>query len=393
MINRSICDVFWEHLSSSTPEELLPIITTPKFYLIHIEHNGLFFLAPVQAEFPPLLVIDFLQRVVAIFNKYFSVVNEESLKDNFVTVYQLLDEMMDNGIPFTTEPNVLEAMIPPPDIFTLFNNMTGQSSLSSSLPDGSLTNTPWRKLGIKYSTNEIYFDIIEEIDCIIDSNGLMVTSEISGQIMCNCRMSGMPDLTLTFNNPRIFDDCSFHPCVRYLRYEHDKVISFVPPDGSFELMKYRVNQQIQPPLYCKPQIYYTQEGGTGRVNVMVGPKNTMGKPVENVAVTIPFSRSTASTNLTATFGSVHYDEISKVCKWTIGKIPKDKSPILSGTVSLTTGSPVPESAPSCLVDFKVTMYAISGIRIESLALHNEKYKPFKGVRSVTKAGKFQVRSS
>jgi len=249
--------------------------------------------------------------------------------------------------------------------------------------------TPWRKKGVQYTNNEVYFDIIEEIDCIIDGNGLMVSGEISGQIASSCKLSGMPDLTMTFNNPRIFDDCSFHPCVRYLRFEHDKVISFVPPDGNFQLMAYRVNQQIQPPVYCKPQLTFTETGG--RVNVMVGPKNTMGKTIENVSVTIPFPKNVSSTNLTCTVGSIQYDEISKICKWTIGKIPLDKSLNLSGTVSLATGSGVPDSLPTLLVDFKISMYAVSGLKIESLSLLNEAYKPYKGVRSVTKAGKFQVR--
>lgn len=29
----------------------------------------------------------------------------------------------------------------------------------------------------------------------------------------------MPDLTLSFVNPRLFDDVSFHPCVRFKRWE------------------------------------------------------------------------------------------------------------------------------------------------------------------------------
>jgi len=142
----------------------------------------------------------------------------------------------------------------------------------------------------------------------------------------------MPDMTLTFNNPRIFDDCSFHPCVRYLRFEQSRVISFVPPDGNFELMRYRyflqkkkkkkeretlirktnirVSHQIQPPIYCKPQITFGEGGG--RVSVMVGAKNTMGKTLENVAVTIPFSKSVASANLTANIGSVQFNDLNKV---------------------------------------------------------------------------------
>ena len=33
------------------------------------------------------------------------------------------------------------------------------------------------------------------------------------------KLSGMPDLTLSFINPRLLDDVSFHPCVQYKRWE------------------------------------------------------------------------------------------------------------------------------------------------------------------------------
>jgi hypothetical protein len=39
------------------------------------------------------------------------------------------------------------------------------------------------------------------------------------QIDCLIKLSGMPDLTLTFINPRLLDDVSFHPCVRFKRWE------------------------------------------------------------------------------------------------------------------------------------------------------------------------------
>lgn len=39
------------------------------------------------------------------------------------------------------------------------------------------------------------------------------------KIDCCIKLSGMPDLTLSFMNPRLFDDVSFHPCVRYKRWE------------------------------------------------------------------------------------------------------------------------------------------------------------------------------
>jgi hypothetical protein len=34
------------------------------------------------------------------------------------------------------------------------------------------------------------------------------------------------------------DDCQFHQCVRLGKFDSDRTISFVPPDGEFELMKW-----------------------------------------------------------------------------------------------------------------------------------------------------------
>ena len=77
--------------------------------------------------------------------------------------------MMDNGFPFTTEPNALMEIIPPPSALRhVVKNITGQSNMSEKMAEGGLSNTPWRKLGVKYATNEIYFDVIEEIDCVVE---------------------------------------------------------------------------------------------------------------------------------------------------------------------------------------------------------------------------------
>lgn len=123
--------------------------------------------------------------------------------------------MMDNGYPLTTEPNALKSMIEPPSIIArLQAATTGKSGISDVLPTGTLSNMPWRKTDVKYSQNEIYIDIIEEVDAIIDRNGQIISTEVSGAIIGNCKLSGIPDLALTFIDPSVVDDCSFHPCVR-----------------------------------------------------------------------------------------------------------------------------------------------------------------------------------
>jgi AP-3 complex subunit mu len=41
---------------------------------------------------------------------------------------------------------------------------------------------PWRRTGVKYTNNEAYFDVIEEVDAIIDKAGSTVFAEIQGYV-------------------------------------------------------------------------------------------------------------------------------------------------------------------------------------------------------------------
>lgn len=43
--------------------------------------------------------------------EYFKELEEESIRDNFVIIYELMDEMMDFGYPQTTESKILQEYV------------------------------------------------------------------------------------------------------------------------------------------------------------------------------------------------------------------------------------------------------------------------------------------
>jgi AP-3 complex subunit mu len=271
--------------------------------------------------------------------------------------------------------------------------MTGRSNVSSTLPTGQLSNVPWRRTGVKYTNNEAYFDVIEEVDAIIDKSGSTVFAEIQGYIDCCIKLSGMPDLTLTFVNPRLFDDVSFHPCVRFKRWESERLLSFVPPDGNCRLMSYHIGSQsvVAIPIYIRHTISFREVGG-GRLDITVGPKQTMGKHVEQVVLEIPMPKSVLNVSLTASQGKYSFDPVSKLVLWEVGKIDPSKLPNIRGTINLQSGLPPPDANPAISIRFQITQMAISGLKVNRLDMYGEKYKPFKGVKYMTKAGRFQFRT-
>lgn len=48
---------------------------------------------------------------VQVFTGYFKELEEESIQDNFVVVYELLDELMDFGFPQTTDSKILQEYV------------------------------------------------------------------------------------------------------------------------------------------------------------------------------------------------------------------------------------------------------------------------------------------
>jgi AP-1 complex subunit mu len=47
------------------------------------------------------------------------------------------------------------------------------------------------------------------------------------------------------------EDVKFHQCVRLSKFENDRTISFIPPDGEFDLMTYRLNTQVKPLIWVE----------------------------------------------------------------------------------------------------------------------------------------------
>lgn len=62
------------------------------------------------------------------------------------------------------------------------------------------------------------------------------------------------------------EDVKFHQCVRLSRFENDRTISFVPPDGEFELMSYRLTTTVKPLIWVEACV---EKHAHSRVEYMV----------------------------------------------------------------------------------------------------------------------------
>jgi AP-1 complex subunit mu len=73
-----------------------------------IYHFFFIVLAVTKRNSNVMMILVFLHRLIHVFQEYFKEVLEESIRDNFVIIYELLDEMMDFGYPQISETKILQ---------------------------------------------------------------------------------------------------------------------------------------------------------------------------------------------------------------------------------------------------------------------------------------------
>ena len=98
---------------AESESEQRPIIEDPDLSVTYsyVQHNNLYLLALTKSNANAVALLTFLHRIIAIFKHYFNELEEESIRDNFVIIYELLDEICDNGYPQFTEAKILSEFI------------------------------------------------------------------------------------------------------------------------------------------------------------------------------------------------------------------------------------------------------------------------------------------
>ncbi|OUM56244.1 hypothetical protein PIROE2DRAFT_19227 [Piromyces sp. E2] len=318
IISTSILYDFNKKADSESESDIIPFtpLLNGKYYAAHILRNDIYLVAIIKSEVLPIMVIEFLEHIYNTIQIYFNGFNENIIKEHFVTIYQLLEEMVDNGDPSLTEISMLKSIISPPTILTkVMNSVQIPKTLITGKMPLTPSKIPWRREGIRYGGNEIFFDLSEEINLVQDCCTDTITRGfIKGVLICDSKLSGMPEIRLTLKNSRILEDqtTSFHPCVRYAKFLKDRVLSFIPPDGIFQLMEYTLdvtsNQSL--PVCIKPQ--YLIRNGEGKLDVTVTVRKTNGRDVEDLVVNIAFPNSVQNLKINSITGVNRFDQEGKV---------------------------------------------------------------------------------
>ncbi|TLD20574.1 hypothetical protein PspLS_08730 [Pyricularia sp. CBS 133598] len=323
-----------EEESSAVP----PCFSHEGINYLYIRHNNLYLLALTKRNTNAAEILLFLHKIVEVFTEYFKALEEESIRDNFVIIYELLDEMMDFGYPQTTESKILQEYI---------TQESHKLEIQARPPIAVTNAVSWRSEGIRYRKNEVFLDVVESLNLLVSSNGNVLRSEILGAIKMKCYLSGMPELRLGLNDKVMFEttgrttrgkaiemeDVKFHQCVRLSRFENDRTISFIPPDGEFELMSYRLNTQVKPLIWVECVV---ESHSGSRIEYMLKAKAQFKRrsTANNVEIVVPVPDDADTPRFRTNIGSVHYAPEQSAIVWKIKQFGGGKEFLMRAELGL-----------------------------------------------------------
>jgi AP-1 complex subunit mu len=404
-IPMAVSEKFSLFIQEKDEYELRPVFTDEGITYVYIKCNNLLLLAVTKRNSNIALILFFLYKLTDVFRDYFGELEEESIRDNFVVVYELLDETMDFGYPQSCESKILREVV------------TQESNRLECAPRPpiALTNAvSWRTEGIKHRKNEIFLDVIEKLNLLVSSNGTVLHSEIIGSVQMKSFLSGMPELKLGLNDKLMFEatgrsatriksveleDMKFHQCVRLARFENDRTISFIPPDGEFELMSYRLNTQVKPLIWVEAVV---EPHSHSRIEYMVKAKSQFKSRsiANNVEIIIPVPSDVDSPSFKASIGTVVYFPDRNAVVWTFKQFTGSKEFLMRahfGLPSITSeegGVGEDQWKAPIEVKFEIPYFTVSGLQVRYLKIIEKSgYQALPWVRYITMNGNYQLRMS
>jgi len=78
---------------------------------LHVKANGVYVVAVCRMNCSPSFVLELLHRVAKVIKDYCGVLSEDAVRRNAILTYELLDEMIDYGVPQSTSTAALERHI------------------------------------------------------------------------------------------------------------------------------------------------------------------------------------------------------------------------------------------------------------------------------------------
>lgn len=330
--------------------------------------------------------------------------------------------MVDFGYPQVTRTEHLKSFVYNEPIIVQSTNVVNTGSMVNPKtasanavhkPVISSVHENGRKSAVSSNQkNEIFVDILERLNVLFSNNGYVLNSTIDGTIQMKSYLAGNPELRLALNEDLIVgeasgasygtarvDDMNFNDCVNMSEWEHARILSFIPPDGEFAVLNYRLTGEFRTPFRIFPSI---EETGSNKLELtlLIRAEMESNNFGSNVTVEIPVPKEVAGavcTVMSAPGTGATHAELTSGSKlvWTLRKFPGGAEQTMKAkmTLSTTVTTAIRQQLGPINMSFEIPMYNVSSLQVRYLRVHDSMvgYSPYRWVRYVTQSNSYVCR--
>jgi AP-4 complex subunit mu-1 len=327
--------------------------------------------------------------------------------------------MIDYGYPQVTNTENLKSFvynepIVVENILNTSNSINPKTASATAVhkPVISSVNTAGRSLGTN-SKNEIFVDILERLNLVVSNNGFVLNSTIDGCIQMKSYLAGNPELRLALNEDLVvgrdqsgrygsvtLDDINFNDCLNLNEWEAARTVSFIPPDGEFNVLSYRITGEFPPPFRIFPSMEETEPKKL-EITLLIRadmPANHFGANVV-VEMRLPKAAISASCNLISAPGTGHasaeFLPTEGKIVWTMKKFIGGSEQTMRAKVTLDRycSTQVRSEIGPINMCFEIPMYNVSNLQVRYLRVAENMvgYTPYRWVRYVTQSTSYVCR--
>ncbi|KAL2525254.1 AP-2 complex subunit mu [Abeliophyllum distichum] len=244
-VGGNMVDAFRTHIMQTKELGTCPVRQIGGCSFFYMRISNVYIVIVVSSNANVACAFKFVVEAVSLFKSYFGgTFDEDAIRNNFVLIYELLDEILDFGYPQNLSPEILKLYITQEGVRSPFSS----KPVDRPVPNATLQVTGavgWRREGLVYKKNEVFLDIVESVNLLMSSKGSVLRCDVTGKILMKCFLSGMPDLKLGLNDKiglekesQIksrptksgktieLDDVTFHQCVNLTRFNSEKNCQF-----------------------------------------------------------------------------------------------------------------------------------------------------------------------
>lgn len=405
-IGRNAVDAFRVNVIHARQQVRFPVVNIARTSFFYVKKSNIWLAVVTKQNINAAMVFEFLNKACEVMQSYFGKISEENIKNNFVLIYELLDEILDFGYPQNSDVGILKTYITQQGVKSQSKEETAQITNQVTGQIG------WRREGIKYRRNELFLDVLEYVNLLMSPQGQVLSAHVAGKIVMKSYLSGMPECKFGINDKLTIearsktsegtsakssiaiDDIQFHQCVKLSKFDSDHSISFIPPDGEFELMKYRTTKDINLPFRVIPLV---KESGKNKMEVKVIIKSNFKATLigQKIEVKIPTPPNTCGVQLICAKGKAKYKASENAIVWKIKRMGGQKDSQLSAEIELMPNDKKKWARPPISMNFEVP-FAPSGFKVRYLKVFEPKLnysdnETIKWVRYIGRSGLYETR--